>query len=152
MRKVLSKSDIKELNTTLTEWYGMEPFFHKKDRVENEDEMYLIRNKEMLFFFRGGKWVPSLKLLLKELLLPKVVVDKGAVRFVVNGADIMRPGIVTCDEFADHSLVVITEETHGKPLAVGIAKLSSVDLLAEEKGKVVQVIHYVGDKIWNYLA
>ncbi len=84
-------------------------------------------------------------------LMPKkrlVVVDTGAVRFVVNGADIMKPGIVSADaEIAIGDLVVIIEERHQKPLAIGRALVAGTDMKGE--GKAVKSLHHVGDAIWN---
>ncbi len=79
-----------------------------------------------------------------------VVVDTGAVRFVVNGADIMKPGIVSADpEIAIGDLVVIAEERHQKPLAIGRALVAGTDMKGE--GKAVKSLHHVGDAIWNGL-
>jgi PUA domain protein len=80
-----------------------------------------------------------------------VVVDSGAVRFVVNGADIMRPGIVSADpEIAVGDLVVIVEERYKKPLAIGRALAAGTDMKGE--GKAVKSLHHVGDAIWNGLG
>lgn len=78
-----------------------------------------------------------------------VTVDAGAVEFVSNGADIMRPGIVDADEtIATNDLVAILEEAHGKVLAIGRARTSGDDLLGDE-GKVVDSLHHVGDDIYQ---
>ena len=79
-----------------------------------------------------------------------VVVDAGAVRFVVNGADIMKPGIVSADpEIAVGDLVVIVEVRYQKPLAIGRALVAGTDMKGE--GKAVKSLHHVGDAIWNEL-
>ena len=74
----------------------------------------------------------------------------GAVRFVINGADIMRPGITSFDEgIQKNDFVVVVDETHNKPLAVCVSLFSSEELLGVDSGKVLKNIHYVGDKLWN---
>jgi PUA domain protein len=79
-----------------------------------------------------------------------VVVDAGAVRFVVNGADIMNPGIVNADpEIAPGDLVVVVEERYRKPLAVGRALIPGTEMKGE--GKAVKSMHHVGDLIWKGL-
>jgi len=79
-----------------------------------------------------------------------VVVDAGAVRFVVNGADIMKPGIVSADpEIAAGDLVVIVEERYKKPLAIGRALMAGGEMKGE--GKAVKSLHHVGDLIWKGL-
>jgi len=79
-----------------------------------------------------------------------VTVDSGAVSFVSNGADVMRPGIVEVDEGIEpDDLVAIAEETHGKVLAIGRATEPSDEMLGES-GKVVESIHHVGDDLYDF--
>jgi PUA domain protein len=79
-----------------------------------------------------------------------VTVDAGAVSFVSDGADVMRPGIVEADAaIADGDLVVVAEETHGKVLAVGRARTDGEDMVGES-GKVVESIHHVGDDLYEF--
>ena len=76
----------------------------------------------------------------------------GAVKFVTNGADIMAPGIVDADDtIAVDDSVWICDETHKKPLAVGIALKSGIEMVQQEKGKAVKMIHHVGDELWNLM-
>jgi PUA-domain protein len=83
---------------------------------------------------------------------PKIVVDMGAVPYVCKGADVMAPGVVSIKgEFEENDLLLIVDERHGKPLAVGVALLSSEKMGTLDSGKIVKTIHYVGDKLWNYL-
>lgn len=79
-----------------------------------------------------------------------VTVDAGAVSFVSNGADVMRPGIVEADDDIEPGdLVAIAEETHGKVLAIGRA-LTDSDEMVGDSGKVVDSIHYVGDDLYTF--
>lgn len=79
-----------------------------------------------------------------------VTVDSGAVSFVSDGADVMRPGIVETDsEIAEGNLVAIAEESHGKVLAVGRARTDGEEMVGES-GKVVSSIHYVGDDLYTF--
>jgi len=78
-----------------------------------------------------------------------VTVDAGAIQFVSDGADVMRPGIVEADEtIEDGDLVVINEETHGKFLAIGRA-IESGDEMVGTEGRVVESIHHVGDDLYE---
>ena len=78
-----------------------------------------------------------------------VTVDAGAIQFVSDGADVMRPGIVEADDrIAAGDLVVITEESHGKVLAVGRALVDGDDMTGEE-GRVVESLHHVGDDLFE---
>ncbi|MFB6080327.1 MAG: RNA-binding protein [Haloferacaceae archaeon] len=79
-----------------------------------------------------------------------VTVDEGAVSFVSDGADVMRPGIVDADDGIEAGdLVVIVEETHGKALAIGRALVDGADLLGD-RGRVVESIHHVGDDLYGF--
>ncbi|QLH75813.1 RNA-binding protein [Halosimplex rubrum] len=79
-----------------------------------------------------------------------VTVDAGAVSFVSDGADVMRPGIVEADDSIESGdLVAIAEESHGKFLAVGRAKTSGDDMVGDS-GKVVESIHHVGDDLFEF--
>lgn len=78
-----------------------------------------------------------------------VTVDAGAVSFVSDGADVMRPGIVDADEAIEAGdLVAIAEESHGKVLAIGRAKTDGGDMLGDS-GKVIESLHHVGDDLYS---
>jgi PUA-domain protein len=79
-----------------------------------------------------------------------VTVDAGAVQFVSDGADVMRPGIVTADEGLESGdLVAVDEESHGKFLAVGRALTDGAEMTGE-KGRVVESLHHVGDDLYEF--
>lgn len=150
VHRFLNKSDIKRLNEELARF---EFELSKKDSVEFDDRggrMYTINNTPS-FFEKEGVLIPHLRLLLeKPFMLKRVTVDAGAVRFVVNGADVMRPGIVAIeDSISEGEIIAVVEETHGKPLAVGLALLSAEAMRATSEGKVVKTLHWVGDKVWS---
>lgn len=145
----------KELNKELAN-AGYQLKYTKKDSLEvgvdKEKELKVVLvNQELSFFYYDDKLLPSLKLLQsKPNLLKHVVVDMGAVKFVVNGADIMRPGIVEISpEFDKDDFVVILDVNNKKPLAIGQAIFSSEEMQGMNAGKVIKSIHYVGDEIWN---
>ncbi len=123
----------------------------KKDQLELRHEKVVCINHQSAFFYHENKLVPTLSYLLKHpTLLRKIVVDMGAVKFVVGGADIMRPGIVEIEsEISIGDFVVVVDVNNKKPLAVGIALFSSSEMRELKTGKVVKNIHYVGDDVWK---
>ena len=143
MRKQYSKSEIKELNDKFT-FLNLD----KKSNVAEEDNKIFINNIIHLIKIQNI-WIPHLKLILKNKILPTVTVDMGAIKFVVNGADIMRPGITKLDDFAKDDIVVIIDETHSKSLSVCKAMFSSQEINEKNNGKVLQNLHYIGDEYWN---
>ncbi len=125
----------------------------KKDsaiKFSDKNITMIMINKEPAFFHYGEEVVPTLKYLLKAMILPTVTVDMGAVKFVVNGADIMRPGIVDIGTFDSGEFIVIIDVNNKMPLAVGIANMDSSEMESVSSGKVVKNIHYVGDEIWKF--
>jgi PUA domain protein len=73
----------------------------------------------------------------------------GAVPHIADGADVMAPGVVSVDEdILPGDGVVIVDERHGKPLAIGLALVAGADMKAP-KGKVIKNLHHVGDEIWS---
>ena len=149
-RKILSKREIKDINEQL-KIFNFE--FDKKDHVELfEDSIKFLKlNGETYFLNIINTWVPCLKLLLKkEHLIPEIIVDMGAVKFVTSGADIMRPGIVSYpDNLLKDSVVVIKDVINHKPLAIGVSLMDSNTMCEITSGKAVKNIHYVGDEYWN---
>ncbi|MEK6905530.1 MAG: RNA-binding protein [Nanoarchaeota archaeon] len=124
----------------------------KKDQVELIEDKYkiILLNKKPSFFYYNGRLVPTLKFLQENNLLKKITVDMGAVKFVVNGADVMRPGIVDVEEeIAKEDFVTIIDKNNHKPLAVGIALFNSEEIKSMSSGKVIKNIHYVGDELWK---
>ena len=79
-----------------------------------------------------------------------VTVDAGAISFVSDGADVMRPGIVEADaDIAEGDLLTVAEDTHGKTLAVVRALVDGSEMVGES-GKVVESVHHVGDDLFEF--
>lgn len=145
MRKQLSKSDIKNLNDTISV-YGIE--LSKKDKVEIVDNFILVNNQ--IIFFNPDNPIPTLKTVIKKNLLKKITVDMGAIKFVANGADVMRPGITDIDlTIKKDEIIVIIDINNKKQLAIGKALYGADEMKHMTSGKVIQNLHYVGDEIWK---
>ena len=80
---------------------------------------------------------------------PSIVVDSGSIKFICNGARILRPGIVKFDSFIKNDIVVVKDEKFEKYLSVGLALEDSVVAEKLQKGYVINNLHYVGDKFWD---
>lgn len=154
-RHTVRKSEMAEIVRRLEEELGNEADLFVSDRIEVAETGGPIRfyfiDRLPLLFERGGVLFPTLRgAMARPFAARRITVDMGAVQFVVNGADIMRPGIVgvTDDVRADRPALVV-EERHHKPLAVCLARLDAAPLRAETAGKVCKNIHHVGDEIWG---
>lgn len=107
---------------------------------------------EPLFFqSRETPLIPTLRTLHKfPFLLPVLKVDIGAVRHVINGADIMVPGIRGIDDgVEDGSIVGVFAEGKQHAIAVGVSKYSGGELRNRAKGIAVENSHYLGDGLWK---
>nr|WP_206205895.1 RNA-binding protein [Thermococcus sp. Bubb.Bath] len=160
----LSKKEIKEIAREMAEVFGEEiavRMVSKKDRVDVAEfdkttEILLVNGKP--FFIRRKGLVFPLVIALYELSNEedlrkwprRVVVDAGAVPFVLKGADVMAAGITDTDEnIKEGDFVFVVEEDYGRPLAIGIALMNGKAMKEKPKGKAVKNIHHAKDRIWE---
>jgi malignant T-cell-amplified sequence len=138
--QVSLSSKLKDLKIAELDDQGYAIIFDKDLR------MYVGRKNDSVFFplLKDEQFLPK---------LPSVVVDAGAIKFVCNGANIMRPGIVNFpgSQFSGSDLVVVKEITHSKAIAVGRAMFDEAKIHAMSKGPAIENLHYVGDKFWEAL-
>lgn len=80
---------------------------------------------------------------------PSVTVDSGSIKFICNGAKVLRPGITHFDSFEKNEIVTVKDEKFQKYLAVGLAMESSSLSKSMEKGHIINNLHFVGDKFWS---
>lgn len=121
------------------------------DLAEAPDYDVVFVDGKILAFVIGGTAFLTVRGLLRYPATKRfITVDMGAVRFVVNGADVMSPGIVESDPgIVPGDLVWVRDMKNLKPLAIGRALISSADMAKKEKGKAVSSITYVADKLWQ---
>jgi len=152
-RHHLRRDEIERIETAIGEALGVTLDGESYEHVEFEDsdrELVLVDGGPMVAYFgdepfltvRGANEYPPER--------GVVTVDAGAVSFVSDGADVMRPGIVEADDAIDAGdVVVVAEETHGKVLAVGRARVEGGDMTGDS-GKVVDSVHHVGDELFEF--
>ena len=78
-----------------------------------------------------------------------VQVDMNAVKFVCNGANIMRPGITDFTTFKESEIVLVKDQIHKKELAVCISLVDDLTGRKMERGVVLNNIHHIGDIYWE---
>ena len=108
--------------------------------------------------------------------MPRLRVDKGAIKFVFGGANIMCPGLTSAgatihDEVDADTPVVrrrpgatralpeqpdagsppqaIYAEGKEHALAVGLTKMSTADMRSINKGHGVETLHNINDGLWK---
>jgi malignant T-cell-amplified sequence len=85
--------------------------------------------------------------ILKEF--PFIKVDSGSIKFICNGAKILRPGIVEFGSFNKNDIVAVKDERFEKYISVGLALEDSAIAENLQKGYVIDNLHFVGDKFWD---
>jgi PUA-domain protein len=150
LRKNAKNKMLKDLVSTFGETMAeLENKVLEKITLE-EYSLILVDGKPLLFEIEGQLFPTVRGALEMELKKRIVTVDKGAIRFVSNGADIMAPGVVEADsEIKEGDLVIIVEETHRKPLAIGKALMKGPQMVEADSDKAIKSIIHVGDKLWN---
>ncbi|WP_276270601.1 RNA-binding protein [Haloarcula litorea] len=156
-RHHLRSDEVDAIETALSEQLGVDLSADSYEKVEFEDSdwnVVLVDGDPLVLYVEGDSDPePFLTVQGANRYPPErrvVTVDAGAVSFVSDGADVMRPGITEADdEIAAGDLVVINEESHGKFLAIGRAKTDGDDMVGDS-GKVVESIHHVGDDLFEF--
>jgi len=114
-------------------------------------KIFFVNNKPILATL-NDTFLPTLHFEEVLHLLPKIVVNMGAVPHICNGADIMAPGVVRIEkEYKTNDYVVIVDERYNKPLALAVTLTDSQNAQKMQHGKIAKNIHYVGDNLWNQL-
>ena len=119
----------------------MSHYVDAESQILIDDSLKILRiNDEYIPF------LSEIKLLER---FPNVVVDMGAVKFMCNGANVMRPGIKNYSDFSKDDIICVVEESQHKFLAVGKALVNSSEMKEMSKGEVIKNLHYISDKYWE---
>ncbi|PSQ44362.1 RNA-binding protein [Halobacteriales archaeon QS_9_68_42] len=152
-RHHLRSDEIDELAASLADRLGVELDGDDYERVEFTDvdrEVVLVDGEPLVASFDGNLFLTVRGANEYPPQNHVVTVDSGAISFVSDGANVMRPGIVEAtDDIESGDLVVVVEENHEKALAVGRAETDSDDMVGDS-GKVVESLHHVGDDLYEF--
>jgi predicted RNA-binding protein (TIGR00451 family) len=144
----LSKSDLKQLKEKLRS-QGLEVECRIGAVLEDEGKRVLVVDNFVLFEHKG-LLVPIAAEKVNSPLLsryPAVYVDLGAVPHVLNGAAVMRPGIIKVEgTFSRGELVVVREIRASQAIAIGEALVSSEEVQSLAKGRMVSNVQHHGDR------
>ena len=159
-RHFIQKSQIKELQEEILKRYDekfLNQIFPKKARVEviqteAGDTLYAINNVLKLWKSKDG-FIPVLTLLFnKQVDLKEIAVDKGAIRYVSNNADVFRAGITEIDKsIKKGDILQIVDENNHRAIAVGKAMYNAKEMEAMTEGKVIKNLLCVKSKVWNFI-
>jgi PUA domain protein len=166
-KNLLKTSVQRGIRSSILEQYpALEPYIDDVMPKKQQGHLYkctgyitfLVINNEPLFYNENdGPWFPTLRLLHKyPFFMTTVQVDRGAIKFVLSGANIMCPGMTSKggkleQDFKAGTPVCIMAEGKEHPLAVGITKMTRDEIVKTNKGIGVDNVHYLNDGLWKLL-
>ena len=117
-------------------------------------QVVLINGEPMFFCERDGPYFPTLKLVHKfHTFMKRMQVDKGAIPFILGGANIMAPGFTSPGgdmpfDLVEGDPVAIYAEGKENALAIGYMKMTTDAMKETKKGIAVENLHYLLDGLW----
>ncbi|KAK9469116.1 PUA-like domain-containing protein [Lipomyces arxii] len=118
--------------------------------------LYALDNEILFFQHFNDPFVPSLRITHKYPdRFPCVKVDRGAIKFVLSGANIMCPGLTSKGAWLpDENLpagTVVEILAEGKETAVAVGRLlmDTDEIKKVNKGIGIEVSTHLGDGLWN---
>jgi len=137
-------------------WPKKEALHHVK--CADDIAVYAVNGVPLFFQHnKEGTLFPTLRLLHQyPSILPKVQVDRGAIRFLLAGANMMCPGMTSAGgwlppddtPYAEKTPVAVFAEGKEHPAAIGITQMSTTDMRKKNKGVGVETTTYLGDDLW----
>ncbi len=90
-------------------------------------------------------------------ILKKMQCDKGAIKFILSGANVMcrgltSPGGLMDDSAEVESCVAITAEGKEHPLGIGILKMGVKEIKKVNEGAAIEAVHVLGDALYYMSA
>ena len=147
---LISKSETADMLEEIEKQWKIEiPKIKNLKIYELEDSAAIIVGEGLVALKIAQLYLPFLSDTETLKKFPSVTVDMGAVKFMCNGANVMRPGIRNFTEFEKGQLVCIVEESQKKFLAVGRALVPSKETKTMSKGVVIENLHYISDIYWE---
>ncbi|KAK9470944.1 translation machinery-associated protein 20 [Dipodascopsis tothii] len=126
-------------------------------KCENRISLFTIDDDILLIQHYDDPFLPSIRLVHRyPEAFPSVRVDRGAIKFILSGANIMCPGLTSAgaalpaEPIAKGSVVAITAQGKDSALAVGTLLMGTDEIKAVNKGVGVEVGSYLGDGLWNF--
>ncbi len=150
---VLSRRDSVEMISKIESALGLSLNLPKSAQAkcaEPEEGAVFVELDGYEFVKSGDSFFPYLGSQATLALFASATVDEGAIKFMLNGADVMRPGIRKFDDWGGAGkMVVVREEKKGRAIAVGPSLVGSSEAQGMSKGGCIKNVHHVGDRYWT---
>ena len=125
-------------------------------KTPEKNNVVVVDGVPLFFQLRDGPYFPTLKVLHQfPEMMPRLRVDKGAIKFIFQGANIMCPGLTSPgallpdENIEEDTPVAIYVEGKTHALAVGITKMSTDDIKKINKNVGVDTVHHLNDGLWK---
>ncbi len=158
-RQVASKHDSRDIIADVERSAGIRLDVPRSAQVEilepDDETKFVIIDGRFIFVMNddsGGSssYLPFVGSAEAVGLFPSASIDEGAVKYIIKGADVMRPGISKYDEWGEAGrLVIVREDKKGRAAAVGRTSVSSSEMAELKKGNCIKNLHHAGDRFWN---
>ncbi|CDJ65009.1 PUA domain-containing, cell cycle regulator protein, putative [Eimeria necatrix] len=124
-------------------------------KCQNRISLVVLDGKPLFFQHRDKQWVPTLRLLHEyPSMMPKMQVDRGAVKFVLRGSNVMCQGLTSpggrMEEVPANTVVQIAVEGKELSCAIGITTMSTEEIRRENKGPCIETLTSLNDGLWSF--
>ncbi|KAL4511625.1 hypothetical protein ABPG72_012470 [Tetrahymena utriculariae] len=165
----LNKSAQKKLREKILEKFPkiegvLEDFMPKKAQISStkfhtpEHKWELFWVEKFPIFFKNDKeddeLFPTLRLLhMYPDMLLKCQTDSGAIKFILNGSNVMAKGLQTPGSYVEEGVeygkvVAIYADGKEHAMGVGVAILNDQGIKEAEMGEAIITKHVIGDGLW----
>jgi PUA domain protein len=153
-KQVVSKHDSRDLISQIESSTGIHLEVPRSAQVEilepDQDSKFVVIDARFTFISGSAGYLPFVGSAEAVGLFPSLTIDEGALKYIIKGADVMRPGISKYDDWGDAGkLVIVREEKKGRAAAVGRTAVKSAEMAELKKGNCVENLHHVGDRFWE---
>jgi malignant T-cell-amplified sequence len=116
--------------------------------------VYFINGELKFIEDRDSNVIPTLRILHRfPFMMPHMQCDKGAIKHIMSGSDVMCPGLTSpgarMDEVPEGTVVAITAEGKEHAMGIGITTMSSKDIRQINKNVGIRLIMNLTDAMWK---
>ena len=126
-----------------------------KFKGDNHLNFIKVEDEIMFIEIRDKSIIPMLRVLHKfPMMMDHMVCDKGAIRHIFSGSNVMAPGLTNeGGQIAPYleigAPVAIMAEGKKHAMAIGYLTMSSKEIKETGKGSAIEVIQFLNDSLWK---
>ena len=112
-----------------------------------DDEVRFIENRDKIV-------IPTLRLLHKyPKMMPHMQCDKGAIKHILSGSDVMCPGLTSAGgkmaNVPRQTVVAITAEGKQHAMGIGLTVMSTEEIIKKNKDVAIELVQNLNDGLWK---